>query len=208
MLAMKKMRILIAEDHVLVRQGMRALLEREVREVVEVGDGAKALSLLKEQAFDLALLDIGLPLRTGLDVLFEVRKRKLPVKIILLTGDMDTYSPDEMYGAGADGFVYKTADADHFMAMFYAVSKEQKLPEMQNIEGGNARLVAQMRATLTARELQIAKLIAEGQSNKEAALVLGISEHTVRKHREHINRKLDISSPTAFAAFALKAGLI
>ncbi len=205
---LKTMRVLIAEDHALVRQGMAALIETEVREVVEASDGDQALSLLKCEAFDMALVDIGLPKRTGMDVLREVRQRDIAVKIVILTGDMERYSPAAVYDAGADGFLYKTADADHFMAIVEAVARERKLPSNGDKDGHKAHSVAQMRDSLTARELQIVKLVAEGGSNKDAAAVLCISEHTVRKHREHINRKLEVSSPTALAAFAIKAGLI
>jgi DNA-binding NarL/FixJ family response regulator len=205
---LKTMRVLIAEDHALVRQGMAALLSMDVGEVVEACDGEEALSLLKDGAFDLALIDIGLPRRTGLDVLREARRREWPLKVIILTGDTDHYSPADVYAAGADGFLYKTADADHFMAIVLAVAKGQRLPAQQDQDGEQAQSVAQMRDSLTARELQIIKLVTEGGSNKQAADILCISEHTIRKHREHINKKLVISSPTALAAFAIKAGLI
>ncbi len=208
MIDFKEMRILIAEDHALVRQGMAALIATEVREVVEAKDGEEALDFLKKEKFDLALIDIGLPLRTGMDVLCEVRRREIPVKIIVLTGDTDRYSPATVYAAGADGFLYKTADADHFMAIFSAVAKGSRLPTTDDEDGHNAGAVANLRDGLTARELQIVKLVAEGQSNKQAASTLCISEHTVRKHREHINRKLEISSPTALSTFAIKAGLV
>ncbi len=200
--------VLIAEDQALVRQGMAALIATEVGEVTEACDGEQALDLLKSEKFDLALIDIGLPGRTGIDVLGEVRRRRIPVKIIILTGDTDSYSPTTIYDAGADGFLYKTADADHFMEIFIAVANGKNLPRIDDLDGDNAQAVAQIRDSLTARELQIVKLVAEGRSNKLVANVLCISEHTVRKHREHINRKLDISSPTALASFAIKAGLI
>jgi len=202
------LRVLIAEDHALVRQGMAALIAADVAEVVEACDGEEALSLLKQGGFDLALVDIGLPLRTGIDVLREVRQRQIPVKIIILTGDTDTYSPASIYADGADAFLYKTADADHFIETLIAVASDKTPPEEITADGENARSIALMREQLTERELQVVKLITEGGSNKTSAIILGISEHTVRKHREHINRKLNIASPTALAAFAIKAGLI
>lgn len=199
---------MIAEDQALVRQGMAALIATEVGEVIEAGDGEEALDLLLSGKFDLALIDIGLPRLTGMDVLCEIRRRKLPVKVIILTGDTDRYSPKAICEAGADGFLYKTADVDHFMETFIAVINETTLPPGNVQDGENAQSVAQIRDNLTARELQVTKLVAEGQSNKHVASFLCISEHTVRKHRENINRKLNISSPTALAAFAIKVGLI
>lgn len=206
--SLKSMRILIAEDETLVRQGIAALLEMDVGEVVQVGDGEQAINALKSEKFDIALIDIGLPKRTGLDVLAEVRMREIPVKIIILTGDTDTHSPSRIRENGADGFLYKTVDAEKFLEIFTNVAKGTTQVKSSNLDGKNARSVAEIRDSLTPRELQIVKLIAEGASNKETASALFISEHTVRKHREHINRKLDIKSPTALASFAIKAGLV
>ncbi len=199
--------ILIAEDHALVRQGLAALLELEGAAVTQAGDGETAMFLLKSQSFDLVVLDIGLPRRTGIDVMREARARQLSHKIIILTGDTDTHSPDAMLEAGADGFVYKTANADEFLNTVMTVMKGA-LPTGQVLtNGAQAESVAQLRERLTPRELQIVKLICEGSGNKDAAQALSISEHTVRKHREHINKKLNINTPLALAAFAVKAGL-
>ncbi|VAV89583.1 hypothetical protein MNBD_ALPHA06-2036 [hydrothermal vent metagenome] len=204
----RSIRILLADDEALVRQGMAALLATEFDKVVEAADGEQALSCLKQQTFDLALLDIHLPRRTGLDVLQEIQARGLPLKVIILTGDTDSWSPQDIYAAGADAFLYKTADAEHFLETVLAVASDQTLPDMELADGANAGSIARLREQLTARELQVVKLAAEGLANKQMANVLGISDHTVRKHREHINRKLGFTSPTALAAFAIKAGLI
>ena len=206
---MSKISVLIAEDEALVRQGILALIEDEVGDITECSDGDEALQLLKQKPFDIALLDIGLPRRTGIDILSEVRKRNIDVKVIILTGDTNNYAPATIYEAGADAFLYKTTDANNFLEVFNAVAngrnlKSQRLPQ----EGCNAGSVAELRETLTPRELQIIKLIFEGSSNREVAGSLFISEHTVRKHREHINQKLDVHSPASLAAFAIKASLV
>lgn len=201
-------RILIAEDEALVRQGIVALLDPEVDEIVEVSDGELALHLIKTEKFDLALIDIGLPLRTGLDVLKEIRQRKIDIKVIILTGDTQRYSPKDIYQAGADAFVYKTFDAETFLDIFIAVVEGKNLPDTHPVEGEKAASIAEIRDSLTARELQIVKLVVEGGSNRQTAESLFISEHTVRKHREHINRKLEAKSPAALAAFAIKVGLV
>lgn len=202
------LRVLIAEDESLVRQGIAALIEPEIDEIVEASDGEQALHFLKTQKFDLALIDIGLPLRTGLDVMNEVRKRKIDVKIIILTGDTHTYSPQDIATSGADAFLYKTVDAQQFLDVFLAIIYGKKLPISPQAEGSNAKSIAELRDSLTSRELQIVKIVVEGANNKQVSKTLFISEHTVRKHREHINRKLCIKSPTALAAFAIKAGLV
>ena len=197
------LRILLAEDEALVRQGMTALLETEVAHITQVGDGAAALQIIISEEFDIALIDIGLPVRTGLDVLSEVRKRKLSVKIIMLTGDTTTYSPAQIIQAGADGFLYKTANADEFFETIISVANDEIGTNL-----GQTQSVAQIRDTLTPREIQVIKLVTEGRSNAQISGVLGVSTHTVRKHREHINSKLDIRSPAAMAVFAIKAKLI
>lgn len=191
-----------------MRQGIAALIEPEVDEIVEASNGEQALHMLKNQQFNLALIDIGLPLRTGLDVMAEIRKRNINVKIIILTGDTNTYSPQDIALSGADAFLYKTVDAQQFLDVFISVIQGKKPPQNQQAEGDNAKSIAELRNSLTARELQIVKIVVEGANNKQVSETLFISEHTVRKHREHINRKLSIKSPTALAAFAIKAGLV
>ncbi|WP_417622009.1 response regulator [Parasphingorhabdus sp.] len=200
--------VLIAEDEALVRQGIVALIEDSVGEITECSDGEEALNLLKNRPFDLALLDIGLPRRTGIDILAELRRREMNIKVIILTGDTNSYAPASIYEAGADAFLYKTAEAENFLEIFKAVAKGRPVGSRPADVGSNARSVAELRDQLTPRELQIVKLIVEGSSNRDVAGSLCISEHTVRKHREHINQKLDVHSPASLAAFAIKASLV
>ena len=204
----RQLKLLIAEDQSLVRQGIAALLSDHVLDIVEIDNGIDALALLKTGPFDIALLDIGLPGLTGLDVMKALRARENQVKIIILTGDTNTYSPSDIYEAGADGFLYKTTDAVKFLETFKSVASGRPVSNREMDDGLNTKEIAALRETLTDRELQIVKLIAEGGSNKDVAESLFISEHTVRKHREHINRKLSIRSPISLAVFALKAGLV
>lgn len=206
--ALANLKVLIAEDQALVRQGLAALLDGISDDLVQVDNGKDALQQLKSNHFDLALLDIGLPQRTGLDVLNEIRRTDNQVKIIVLTGDTERYSPKQIYAAGADAFLYKTADASHFMETCLAVAGDQSAPMPSAEEGADTHKTTYLKDQLSARELQIVKLVVEGMSNKQAADVLFISEHTVRKHREHINQKLSIRSPLALASFAIKAGLV
>ena len=203
MASLSGLRILLAEDEALVRQGMTAILETEDCLITEACDGKQAMDMLKSQKFDVALIDIGLPVRTGLDVLSEVRARGIAVKIIMLTGDTHSYSPAHILKAGADGFLYKTANAEAFMQTITDVIDGKTSNSAASTESE-----AQLSEGLTPRELQIVKLVAEGAPSKQIANVLNISEHTVRKHREHINRKLDLSSPAALAVFAIKAKLV
>lgn len=205
---MSELTVLIAEDEALVRQGIVALIGDEVGNITECANGDEAMQLLKNERFDIALLDIGLPRRTGVDILTEIRRRQMETKVIILTGDTNNYAPATIYEAGADAFLYKTADAENFLEVFRAVAKGRPVISERTNEGSNAQTVAELRDTLTPRELQIVKLIVEGASNRDVAGSLFISEHTVRKHREHINQKLDVHSPASLAAFAIKASLV
>lgn len=205
---LSEIRVLIAEDEALVRQGIAALIQPHVSEIIEAGDGEQALRLLKTQVFDIALIDIGLPGRTGLDVLAEIRARQIPVKTIILTGDTSTHSPARIYEAGANGFLYKTTDAAQFLQTFLDIIKGKSPTQTESPQTQTRLSIAQLRETLTSRETQIVKLIVEGENNKSIAQKLFISEHTVRKHREHINKKLDVRSPASLARFAIKAGLV
>ena len=204
----KELSVLVADDEALVRQGIVALLSDDVGHIAEACDGDEALSILKHTNIDVALIDIGLPRRTGLDVMTEVRQWNNPVKIIILTGDTETHSPRKIMDAGADGFLYKTADAQLFIDTFLGVARGNTQASINHPEGKQAKSVAEIRDNLTVREQQIIKLVTEGASNAQAAKSLFISEHTVRKHREHINKKLGINSPAALANFAIKAGLV
>ena len=208
MTGLSGLRVLIAEDEALVRQGIVALIEDDVAEIIECADGSEALLRLKQGNVDLALVDIGLPGRTGLDILKEAKRWDLPVKIIILTGDTDSYAPAAIYEAGADAFLYKTTDADNFIEVMHAIANGHAPPDGREKEGAGAPSVAELRSQLTPRELQIVKLVVEGSSNESIAVLLFISKHTVRKHREHINQKLDIHSPASLAAFAIKASLV
>jgi len=203
-----QLRVLIAEDQALVRQGIAALLIEDAAHINEVDNGEDALHHLKQDNFDIALIDIGLPRRTGLDVLTELRSSNNQTKIILLTGDTDTYSPRQIYSAGADGFLYKTDDASHFRELFLAVANGEKLSAPMTEDSDNIKELARLKETLSSRELQVIKLVVEGLSNKKIGETLFISEHTVRKHREHVNQKLSIRSPLALAHFAIKTGLV
>lgn len=156
----------------------------------------------------MALIDIGLPVRTGLDVLAEIQTRDIAVKTIVLTGDTCTYTPEQIYAAGADGFLYKTTDAARFLQTFLDVAIGKSPAFVQKTGAPKNASNAELRDTLTSREMQIVKLVVEGRNNKAVAKTLFISEHTVRKHREHINKKLDIHSPTNLAAFAIKTGIV
>ncbi len=201
--------ILIAEDHTLVRQGFVSLLSGRVRSIREASNGKEALELLQNESFDMALIDIGLPELSGLSVLKKVRKDDLRTKIVILTGDTMSHAPADIYAAGADAFVYKTTETQHLISVLADVL-DGITPQAETAEindGADSQLSA-LYESLTSREKQVLKTLVEGLTNQEIADQLFISQHTVRKHRENINKKLNMKSPAALARFAISFGLV
>ncbi|MFK7733188.1 MAG: response regulator [Pseudomonadales bacterium] len=206
---LKDTSILIAEDHTLVRQGFVSLLSDRVCTIREASNGRQALELLHNEIFDMALIDIGLPDISGLSVLQELREHNLCVKVVLMTGDTMTHAPSDIYAAGADAFVYKTTETQHLIDVLTDVVEgisPRKEPDPV-IHRTDSKL-AELHDSLTSRERQVLKMLVEGLTNQEIADKLYISQHTVRKHRENVNKKLNMKSPAALARFAISCGLI
>jgi two-component system, NarL family, response regulator NreC len=205
-------RILLADDHVIVRQGFRALLEREGLEVVaEAANGHEAVRLAGELLPDVAVLDFAMPLLNGLDAAKEIRRRSPRTRTILLTVHSEDHYVLEAVRAGVHGYVVKTQAAADLV---------QAIREIR----GNAiylsptisRAVVEAyldKATppgdvLSSRERQVLQLVAEGKTTKEIAGVLGVSVKTADSHRTRIMRKLDIHDTAGLVRFAIRRGLI
>jgi two-component system, NarL family, response regulator NreC len=205
-------RILLADDHVIVRQGFRALLEREGLEVVaEAANGHEAVRLAGELLPDVAVLDFAMPLLNGLDAAKEIRRRSPRTRTILLTVHSEDHYVLEAVRAGVHGYVVKTQAAADLV---------QAIREIR----GNAiylsptisRAVVEAyldKATppgdvLSSRERQVLQLVAEGKTTKEIAGVLGVSIKTADSHRARIMRKLDIHDTAGLVRFAIRRGLI
>jgi two-component system, NarL family, response regulator NreC len=205
-------RILLADDHVIVRQGFRALLEREGLEVVaEAANGHEAVRLAGELLPDVAVLDFAMPLLNGLDAAKEIRRRSPRTRTILLTVHSEDHYVLEAVRAGIHGYVVKTQAAADLV---------QAIREIR----GNAiylsptisRAVVEAyldKATppgdvLSSRERQVLQLVAEGKTTKEIAGVLGVSIKTADSHRARIMRKLDIHDTAGLVRFAIRRGLI
>ena len=205
-------RILLADDHVIVRQGFRVLLEREGLEVVaEAANGHEAVRLAGELLPDVAVLDFAMPLLNGLDAAKEIRRCSPRTRTILLTVHSEDHYVLEALQAGVHGYVVKTQAAADLV---------QAIREIR----GNAiylsptisRAVVEAyfdKATppgdvLSSRERQVLQLVAEGKTTKEIAGVLGVSIKTADSHRARIMRKLDIHDTAGLVRFAIRRGLI
>ncbi|WP_027006485.1 response regulator [Conexibacter woesei] len=201
-------RILIADDHAMVRRGLRHVLDAapDLEVVAEAGDGIEAVELGLREDIDLAILDVAMPRRTGLAAARELSTRRPELKILMLSmHDNDLYF-FEALKAGAAGYVLKTAaDRDLLDACRAALRGEPFLypPAVAALlrEGVDAEL-------LTPRELEVVKLVAEAHTTDQIAELLMISPRTVERHRENILSKLGMRDRVELTRYAIKRGLV
>jgi len=211
----KKIKILIADDHPVVRKGLWSCLSAKAnfKIVGEACDGADTIKKVKELAPDVVLMDIDMPQKNGLEVTHVLRKESPDVKVLILSMQSTRDTVLRIIKAGARGYVLKDAPTDELTRA------------IESVNGGEAFFsppVAQIAlnqyltdtdetkplAKLSERESEVVALIAEGKSNKEIAMHLGIGVRTIETHRERIMRKLDIHSVAGLTKFAISNGLI
>jgi len=213
-----KIRVLIADDHGLMRAGVRALLQatEDIEVVGEAEDGDEAIREVRRLEPEIVLMDVAMPGLGGLEATLVIRKEKPEVKILVLTQYDDREYVSRFLKAGVSGYVLKKAAASELVAAIRAVSRGGLVldPEIaRDVVDDKGREHAQAQAedpyeTLTDREKQVLKLVAEGSSNKEVAETLDISVKTAMAHREHLMEKLDVHSRTELIRFALRRGVI
>lgn len=207
-----RLQILLADDHLIVRQGLKALLEREGLDVVgEAPDGLEAVRLARDLHPDVAVLDIGMPLMNGLDAAREILQASPRTKAILLTMHTEDHYVLEALRAGVTGYVLKTKAAGDLVQAIQEVAGGAIY-----LSPGVSRAVVQAyRAKtdlppdpLTPRERQVLQLIAEGKRTKEIAALLGVSVKTAESHRTRLMEKLNIHETAGLVRYALQRGLI
>ncbi len=206
------MRVLLADDHQIVRQGLRGLLEKAGHVVVgEAADGHEALKLARTLTPDIAVLDLSMPLLNGLDTAREMRRLSPEIKTILLTMYTDRSYVLQALKVGARGYVLKTQAAEDLIRAIREISRG----EVYLSPGVAASVVdAYLDKTdvgadpLTPRERQVLQLIAEGNTTKEVARQLNISFKTAESHRNHIMKKLDIHDVAGLVRYAIHQGLL
>jgi two-component system response regulator NreC len=214
----KKHRILIAEDHTLFRQGLKALLslEEDFEVVGEAGDGYQAIQRAKELNPDLILLDISMPRVDGMTAIKEIKRVCPKAKIVILTVHKTEEHVLETLKSGASGYILKDASHEEFLLAIRSVLHDKRYlsPDISEriVEGYlNGRESFEPTSPwkgLTSRERQVLKLIAEGYKSKEIGEFLCISEKTVAKHRSNIMNKLDLHSASELTAYAIKRGMV
>jgi len=205
-------KILLADDHALIRQGLRALLEKLGFQVVgEAADGQETLRSVEKTQPDVAILDISMPILNGLDAARELKKTSPRTKVILLTQhDEDQYVTESMR-AGVKGYVLKS-QASHDLV--HAIQEVCRGSIYLSPNISRAVVDAYLSKSnvpadpLSGRERQVLQLVSEGKSTKDVALHLGISVKTAESHRARLMKKLDIHETASLVRYAIRSGLI
>lgn len=214
----ERQRILIAEDHTLIREGLRALLTSasEFEVIGEAEDGRQAVQLVEELAPDIVLMDLTMPRMNGMEAIAEIKRRCPETKILVLTVHKTEEHILAVLKAGAEGYVLKDDSHSALVAAIKSIveGKTYLSPGVAErvIEGyleGQKKIREKTSwDTLTQREREVLKLIAEGYKNQDIAEFLCISSKTVEKHRANLMKKLDLHSVSALTSFAIDKGLI
>ena len=210
----KHIRVLLADDHVVVRAGIRQFLEQnpEIQVVAEASNGLEAQELIGQFMPDVAVLDIQMPKMSGIEVTRWIRKQSLPVGILVLTAYDDEPYVQAVLQAGANGYVLKTAEpyeiVDAVKDVFQGKSVLDSALTQKLLSKLSAPPTLPGSDSLTDRELQIIALTAKGYTNKAIGVQLSISNRTVQNHLANIFQKLDAESRTAAVMRAISLGLI
>lgn len=204
-------RIVIADDHSVVRQGLRMFLalDEELEVVGEAQNGAEALELARELLPDVVLMDLLMPVMDGITAIGAIRRELPDVEVIALTSVLEDASVVGAVKAGAIGYLLKDTQADELRRAIKAAAEGQ----VQLAPQAAARLLREVRTpespeTLTERETDVLRLLALGRANKEIARDLEIGEKTVKTHVSNILGKLGVQSRTQAALYAVRAGLV
>ena len=204
--------ILLADDHLIVRQGLKVLLEREGFDVVgEACDGREAVRLAQELSPDIALLDLTMPLLNGVDAGRAILQNSPKTKVVLLTMHTENHYVLDALRAGIKGYVLKTKAAEELVQAIQEVS----LGKLYLTPGVSEVVVQAYLAKtdlppepLSLREREVLQLIAEGKTTKEVAVVLGISVKTAESHRTRMMEKLNVHETASLVRYAIKRGIV
>ena len=210
---MSKIRVVLADDHAVVRKGTREFLEEEgdIEVVAEASDGEEAKALIRHHQPDVAILDIRMPKATGIEVTRWIRAEMPTLRVLILTAYDDDPFVMSALQAGANGYVLKTADVDELIAAVRAVYSGQSALDSvvtQKLMRLLASKPSQLIEPLTPRERQVLTLAAQGLTNRGIGRQLGISGRTVQGHLANIYGKLQVGSRTEAVTKALQLGFI
>lgn len=209
-----KISILIADDHSMIREGLKQLLELEQNfNVIGFADnGRKAIDKINELHPDILLFDVNMPVLGGIETLAEIRKNNINVKVIMLTIHNEREYLIKAVELGCDGYILKESDSDELKNAIYNVYEGKRYIQPNMTPMLNSYLASKAEddkklVGLTKREIQVLKLVAEGMFNRDIAERLEISERTVKNHIANIFKKIQVSDRTQAAVFAIKNNL-
>ncbi|HKI70284.1 MAG TPA: response regulator transcription factor [Verrucomicrobiae bacterium] len=216
---MKRITVLLAEDHTVVREGFRKMLEIEDNLVVvgEAQNGREAVALVKALRPDVVLMDIAMPQLNGLEATRQILKVLPATKVLILSAHNDDAYVKSATESGAVGFLLKQTSSHEVCKAIREVQKgstyfsptvARRLHQLDGKSSGRAGRSQSRHSPLTSREMEVLQLIAEGKANKQIAAELGIGMKTVEKHREHLMQKLDIHDTAGLTRYAISAGII
>ncbi|HEU4686055.1 MAG TPA: response regulator transcription factor [Nitrospira sp.] len=213
---MKQLKVVLADDHALVRQGLRALLDKidYVTVIAEVGEGSEAVNVAKAEKADIVLMDIKMPGLNGLEALIRLKKENPDIRVIMLS----MYAGEEYFqmalSAGAAGYLLKDGDRTELDLALKAVARGETYLTpavaqyaVQNYRNQKNRKEGPL-GVLTSRQREILQLMAEGNTNREIAARLSLSTRTVESHRADIMERLGVHDMPGLVLLALRAGLI
>ena len=208
-------KIMIADDHSLIREGLKNLLELEgdIEVVAEAEDGMQCLDKLEYITPDVLLLDINMPRMNGLDVLRNLKERRIKVKVLVLTVHNETEYLMKAVDIGIDGYVLKDSESSELKKAIFAIVDGETYIQPSLIPALNSKMIEKDKDgakidLLTRRELEVLKLLAVGMYNKEVAEKLDISERTVKNHVSNIFKKIEVTDRTQAAVFAIRNNLV
>jgi DNA-binding NarL/FixJ family response regulator len=216
---MKRITVLLAEDHTIVREGLRALLEAEgdIEVVGEAQTGRQAVQLTKRLRPDVLVMDIAMPLLNGLEAARQILKAVPATRVLMLSAHGDDEYIRQVAMLGTAGYLIKQTSADILSKAirevqkgntFFSPSIADRLHSLSLESPDERRMLKRKKTALTSREVEVLQLIAEGKANKQTARELGISIKTVEKHRQHLMSKLDLHDTAGLTRYAIAAGII
>jgi DNA-binding NarL/FixJ family response regulator len=214
---MSKIRVLLADDHAILREGLKALLALadDIEVVGEAANGEQAIEKVRALRPDLVVMDVNMPGLGGLEATLVVRREQPDVKVLVLTQYEDAEYLRRFLQAGVSGYVLKKSAGADLAASIRAAARgglvldpEVAKAALQPPASARGGAGGRPYDSLTDREKQVLKLVAEGKSNKDVAEILAISVKTAMSHREHLMEKLDLHSRTELVHFAIREGVI
>ena len=210
-----KIRVILADDHVMLREGIKQLLEFDdtIEVVAEANNGVECLEKIESVEADVLLLDINMPKKSGLDALQEIKKKKKKIKVLILTVHEEVEYLVRAIDLGVEGYILKDSGSMELKRAIHAVLKGESYIQPNLIPALNHYLIhkdedKEKLKSLTKREIEVLIEVAKGNFNRDIALHLNISERTVKNHMVSIFKKIDVADRTQAAVFAIKNNLV